>query len=163
MRKVISKGIVKGAGFMNLKNRMNYFKVGSEAMEHVMSLEQYVRKIKLDRRLKALIKVYVSKLNGCSYCIAMHTKEAKKLKADENILQNIMDWKELTALEEKEKVAFELAEHITFVSELRVDDSLYDKVRSHYNEKEYFDLVMLINQINSWNRLAISMGNSAND
>lgn len=76
----LDKGIVKIAGFSKLNNRINYYKVGSEAMEHIMSLERYVRKTKLDRKLKAMIKVYASQINGCPFCLEMHTKEAKKLK-----------------------------------------------------------------------------------
>ncbi|GAB3062784.1 carboxymuconolactone decarboxylase family protein [Virgibacillus ainsalahensis] len=163
MAGLMNKGIVKAASFMNLKNRLNYFKVAPEAMEHIMALEKYVRKTKIDRQLKALIKVYVSQLNGCSYCIEMHTKEAKKLKISDKVLNELENWRENKLFEDMERVSLELAEHITHISNLRVNDELYHRVREFYGEKEYFDLVMVINQINLWNRLSISMGNTASN
>lgn len=161
MASLINKGIVKGASLMNLKNRINYFKVSPEAMEHIMALERYVKKTKIDRQLKALIKVYVSRLNGCSYCIEMHTKEAKKLKVSDEVLNELENWRENKLFDDKESVSLELAEHITHISNLRVDEELYQRVREFYDEKEYIDLVMVINQINLWNRLSISMGNAS--
>ncbi|MEB5760122.1 carboxymuconolactone decarboxylase family protein [Mammaliicoccus sciuri] len=157
----LDKGIVKIARFSKLNNRINYYKVGSEAMEHVISLERYVRKTKLDRKLKAMIKVYASQINGCPFCLEMHTKEAKKLKISNETLESLNDWRTSKAFEDKEKAALELTEHITNISEYGVKEDLYQRVRDFYNEKEYFDLVTVINQINYWNRLAISMGNPA--
>lgn len=163
MAGLMNKGIVKAASFMNLKNRSNYFKVAPEAMEHIMALEKYVRKTKIDRQLKALIKVYVSQLNGCSYCIEMHTKEAVKLKISDKVLNELENWRENKLFDDMERVSLELAEHITHISNLRVNDELYHRVREFYDEKEYFDLVMVINQINLWNRLSISMGNTSSN
>lgn len=163
MAGLIDKGIVKGASLMNLKNRIQYYKVAPEAMEHVMAMERYVGKAKIERKLKELIKVYVSRINGCSFCIEMHTKKAKKLKISDEVLNALVNWKESTLFSEKESVSLELAEHITHISNLRVSDELYERVRGFYDEQEYIDLVMVINQINYWNRLAISMGNSANN
>lgn len=161
MAGLVNKGIVKGASLMNLKNRINYYKVAPEALEHIMALERYVRKTKIDRQLKVLIKVYVSKLNDCSFCIEMHTKEAKKLKISDEALTELKNWRENKLFNEKQRVVLELAEHVTHISNLRVNDELYHRVREFYDEKEYIDLVMVINQMNLWNRLAISMGNTS--
>lgn len=158
---LINKGIVKGGSLLNLKNRINYFKVSPEAMEHIMALERYIKKTKIDGQLKVLIKIYVSKLNGCSYCIEMHTKEAKKLKVPNEVINGLMNWRNNKLFDDKESVSLELAEHITHISNLRVNDELYQRVREFYDEKEYTDLVMIINQINLWNRLSIAMGNSS--
>lgn len=163
MANLIDKGMVKAASFMNLKNRMNYFKVSPEAMEHIIALEKYVRKTKIDPKLKVLIKVYVSQLNGCSYCIEMHTKEAKKLNISDTVLNDLKNWRKNELFDDKERVSLELAEHITHISNLRVNDELYHRVRKFYGEKEYFDLVMIINQMNLWNRLSISMGNTSSN
>lgn len=159
MADIVDKGIVKVARFSKLNNRINYFKVAPEAMEHVMSLERYVQKIKIDRKLKAMIKVYASGINGCPFCLEMHTKEAQKLKIPNETLEALNDWKDSKLFEVKEKLALELTEHITNIAEYGVSEDLYQRVREFYNEKEYFDLVAVINQINYWNRLAISMGN----
>ncbi len=79
----------------------------------------------------------------------------------QNPLESLNDWRTSKVFEDKEKAALELTEHITNISEYGVKEDLYQRVRDFYNEKEYFDLVTVINQINYWNRLAISMGNPA--
>lgn len=163
MSKLVNKGIVKAAGFMNMKNRINYFKVAPEALEKVMGLERYVRKSVIDKKLAELIKLRVSQMNGCSYCINMHTKGAKKLKVSNEQLDQLKTWNVSDIYSPNEKVALELAENMTLISEKGVSDELYDQVREHYDEKEYVDLVMIINQINMWNRLSIAMGNYASE
>lgn len=85
--------------------------------------------------------------------------EAKKLKTSEEIEQ-LSSWKDADCFSTKEKVAFELAEHVTYIAEKRLDDELYEQVRKFYDEKEYVDLILIINQINMWNRISISMGNT---
>lgn len=162
MGKLISKGIVKAARFMNLKNRINYFKVAPEALEKILELEEYVRKTSIDKKLKEMIKIRVSQINGCSYCLNMHTKGAKKLKVTDEQIDHLKKWRESNLYSKEEKIAFELAENMTYISEKGVPDELYNRVREYYDEREYVDLVMVINQINLWNRLSISMGNKAN-
>ena len=163
MSKLFNKGIVKAAGFMNMKNRINYFKVAPDALEKVMGLDRYVGKSVIDKKLAELIKLRVSQINGCSYCINMHTKAAKKLKVPIEQLDQLKAWNETEIYSPKEKVALQLAENMNLISEKGVSDELYGQVREHYDEKEYVDLVMIINQINMWNRLSISMGNRASD
>ena len=163
MGKFINKSIVKAAGLMNMKNRINYFKVAPEALEKIMDLEKYVKKTAIDRKLRELVKIRVSQINDCSYCLNMHTKEAKKLKVTDEQIDHLSTWKETNIYSEKEKVALELAENMTLISERGVNDELYNRVREHFDEKDYVDLVMIINQINMWNRLGISMGNIVND
>lgn len=160
MSKLLTKGIVKGAGYMNMKNRINYFKVAPNALEKIMELEKYVRKTSIDKKLRELIKIRVSQMNGCSYCLNMHTKAAKKLKVTDEQIDQLKEWNEASIFSPKEKVAFELAENVTLISEKGVSDELYQRVREYYNEKEYVDLIIIINQINMWNRLSISMGNT---
>lgn len=161
MSKWISKGIVKGASLMNMNNRINYFKAAPKAMEIVMEMENYVRKTNFDSLLKELIKIRVSQINGCAYCLNMHTKAAKKLNAADEQIEQLKNWREANIYSEKEKTALELAEHVTLIAEKGVDDELYQRARQHFNEQEYVDLIMVINQINAWNRISISMGNKA--
>ncbi|WP_042475872.1 carboxymuconolactone decarboxylase family protein [Bacillus ndiopicus] len=145
-----------------MKNRINYFKVAPKALEKVMELEKYVRKALVDKKLAELIKLRVSQINGCSYCLNMHTKAAQKLKISNEQIEQLKAWKETNIYSPKEQIALELAENITLISEKGVSDELYHQVREHYDEKEYIDLIMIINQINMWNRLSISMGNQVN-
>ncbi|WP_204670740.1 carboxymuconolactone decarboxylase family protein [Gracilibacillus alcaliphilus] len=144
-----------------MDNRINYFKVAPDALETIMESEKYVRKTSIDKKLKELIKIRVSQINGCSYCLNMHTKAAEKLKVSTEKMNRLDNWKETEIFTEEEKAAFELAEHMTLISENGVSNRLYEQVRQYYNEKEYVELVMVIIQINTWNRLSIAMGNHA--
>ncbi len=163
MSGLVNKGLVKGAGLMNMDNRINYFKVAPKALENMLEMEKYTKKTGIDKLLIELIKLRVSQINGCSYCINMHTKAARKRKATDEQIAQLQTWGETDIFSPQEKVALELAEHVTLISEKRVDDELYQRVREHYDEKEYVDLIVIINQINMWNRLAISMGNTVKD
>ncbi|MBR2557262.1 MAG: carboxymuconolactone decarboxylase family protein [Methanobrevibacter sp.] len=160
MSKLISKGIVRGAGLMNMESRINYFKVAPKALDKIMELEIYTRKTLIDKQLRELIKIRVSQINGCLYCLDMHTKSARKLKVTDEQIDQLETWNEAKIYSLKEKVAFELAEDVTLIAEKGVSDELYQRVRQHYDEKEYVDLIMIINQINMWNRIGISMGNT---
>jgi len=162
MSKMISKGIVRGARFMNMNNRINYYKVAPKALDKVMDLEIYTRKTLIDKKLKELIKIRVSHINGCEFCLDMHTKAAKKLKVTDEQIDQLKNWQEADIFSQEEKVAFELAENVTLIAENGVSDELYQRVREYYNEAEYVDLIIIMNQINMWNRLSISMGNVVN-
>ena len=161
---ILSSGIVKIGGLMNLKNRVNYFKVAPNGMENVMLQEKYVNKIKLDRKLIPLIKLYISLLNGCSYCIEMHYKEAKKKRVDQSRINCILKLDiDQNVFSEKERMLLSFARKVTLISERTISDKDYLKVRNHLSEKEYLDFVLLINQVNTWNRISISSGNTGKD
>lgn len=161
MAKIVNKGIVKAAGMMKMDNRMNYFKTAPEALAAVLEMDKYVRKTSIDKQLKEMIKIRVSQINGCSYCLNMHTKGARKLKINEEKLELLRNWDTTSLFSEEEKAAFRLAENLTLVSENGVSDTLFESTRKYFSEKEYVELVMVINMINTWNRLSISMGNHA--
>ncbi|MFJ7700308.1 carboxymuconolactone decarboxylase family protein [Lysinibacillus fusiformis] len=144
-----------------MEKRIDYYNIAPDAMQIMMEMEKYTKKNGIDRRLRELIKIRASQINGCAFCMNMHTADAQKMGETEQRLFCISAWRECTFYSEEEKVALELTEHITLVSEMRVPDDLYKRVRNYYTEKEYVDLVILINQINSWNRISIAMGNFA--
>ncbi|WP_042475111.1 carboxymuconolactone decarboxylase family protein [Bacillus ndiopicus] len=144
-----------------MTQRINYYEIAPDAMKIMMEMEKYTKKSGIDRKLRELIKIRASQINGCAYCINMHTADAKKMGETEQRIYCISAWRECHFYSEDEKVALELAEHITLISEKRVPDDLYKRVREHFDEREYVNLVILINQINSWNRISIAMGNVA--
>jgi len=144
-----------------MTQRMNYYEIAPDAMKIMMEMEKYTKKSSIERKLCELIKIRASQINGCAYCINMHTADAKKMGETEQRLYCISAWRECTFYSDAEKVALELTEHITLIPEKRVPNELYERVRKHFDEKAYVDLVILINQINSWNRISIAMGNVA--
>ncbi|WP_342557821.1 carboxymuconolactone decarboxylase family protein [Lysinibacillus sp. FSL P4-0201] len=144
-----------------MRQRMNYYEIAPDAMKIMTEMEKYTKKSSIERKLRELIKIRASQINGCAYCINMHTADAKKMGETEQRLYCISAWRECTFYSDAEKVALELTEHITLIPEKRVPNELYERVRKHFDEKAYVDLVILINQINSWNRISIAMGNVA--
>ncbi|AUS86665.1 hypothetical protein LBYS11_10100 [Lysinibacillus sp. YS11] len=144
-----------------MTQRMNYYEIAPDAMKIMTEMEKYTKKSSIERKLRELIKIRASQINGCAYCINMHTADAKKMGETEQRLYCISAWRECTFYSDAEKAALELTEHITLIPEKRVPDELYERVRKHFDEKAYVDLVILINQINSWNRISIAMGNVA--
>ncbi len=141
-----------------MEQRINYLEIAPEAIGIMMEMEKYNRSTGLDRKLRELIKIRASLINGCAYCINMHTADARKVGETEQRIFCVSVWRDSDFYTDAEKVGLELAEHVTLVPTMRVPDELYNRVRIHYSEKDYVDLVILINQINNWNRISISMG-----
>ncbi|MET3194794.1 carboxymuconolactone decarboxylase family protein [Bacillus sp. OAE603] len=144
-----------------MEKRVDYYSLAPEAIKIMMEMEKYTKTSSIDRTLRELVKIRASQLNGCAYCINMHTTEARKMGETEQRLYCISAWNDCTFYTDSEKVALELTEHVTLIPNKGVPEALYDRIRNHFSEKEYVDLVILINQINSWNRISIAMGNKA--
>lgn len=164
MKKLVSKGIVKVGSFMNMNNRVNYFKVSPVGMENVMLQEKYVNKIKMDRKLIPLVKLYISLLNGCSYCIELHYKEAVKKKVEKKYIDTIINLDiENEIFNNKEKTILLFSKKLTLITEHFISDEDYLNMRKYLSEKEYIDFILLINQVNTWNRISIGSGNIGNE
>jgi len=146
---------------MKMEQRINYYEIAPEALNIMLEMEKYTKTTAIERKLRELIKIRASQINGCAYCLNMHTIDARKMGETEQRIYCVSAWRECDFYTDAEKVALELAEHLTLVSAMRVPDDIYNRVREHFSDKEYVDLVIMINQINSWNRLSISMGNFA--
>ena len=146
-----------------MKQRMDYSKVAPEAFQLMLKMEMYTKSVGIDEKLRELIKIRASQINGCAFCLNMHTAEARKKGETEQRLYCVSAWRECNFYTNQEKAALELTEHVTSIATERLPDELYHHVREFFTEKEYVDLVFLINQINSWNRLSVSMGSFATE
>lgn len=144
-----------------MAKRMDYYKVAPEALKIMMSMDAYINSTAIDPKLIELIKIRASQINGCAFCLNMHAADAKKRGESDQRIFCVGVWEECAFYSDQEKAALELAEHVTLVPHKRVPDLVYNRVRQHYDEKGYVDLIMIINQINSWNRISIAMGNEA--
>lgn len=143
---------------MNL--RVNHYDANPSVYETMMVLEAHIKKSGLDPSLYELIKLRASQINGCSFCINMHGEHLlKKGEQFERILL-LTVWREVSVFSEKEKAVLQLTECVTNISECGVPDHVYQNVRAHFDEKQYVDLIMAINTINSWNRIGIATGMS---
>lgn len=144
-----------------MSNRINYEKVRPDNIKVMFEMEKLLANNTIDKELQELIKIRVSQINGCAFCLNMHTDDAHKIGVDEKRIYLLNAWNDTDIYSDKEKAALELAEAVTLISERKVPDTLYDKVRAYYSEEEYTDLIFIIGQINTWNRISISMGNKA--
>tara|TARA_R110000868_G_scaffold144150_1_gene362905 strand:- start:29441 stop:29893 length:453 start_codon:yes stop_codon:yes gene_type:complete len=139
-----------------MKQRLNYAKIAPDALKAMVELEKYVADSGLQRSLYELVKTRASQINGCAYCLDMHTKDARKAGETEQRLYALNAWRETPFYTERERAALEWTEALTLISENDVSDLLYESVHTHFNEKEMVALTMAIVAINGWNRLAIS-------
>lgn len=146
---------------MIMKARMNYRSANPGALNAMLQLEKHVQESGLDKNLMELIKIRASQINGCAFCLDMHTKDARKLGETEQRIYLLNAWREAGFYTEAERAALALTEAVTLISTGGVSDEIYGEVREHFDEKQYVALIMAINAINSWNRIAISTGMTA--
>ena len=139
-----------------MEQRLNYIKVAPAAIQAMRGVEEYARKSGLEATLLELVRLRASQINGCAYCIDMHTKDARAAGESEQRLYGLSVWREAPFYSERERAAMEWTEAVTQVSDRHVPDEVYESVRRHFSEKELVDLTMAVIAINGWNRLAIS-------
>jgi AhpD family alkylhydroperoxidase len=137
--------------------RINVSKaLSSDAYKAMYALEHYVQKSSLEHSIQYLIQIRASMINGCAYCIDMHTKDARAAGESEQRLYGLAAWKETPYYSERERAALLWTDAVTLVSETHVPDEVYEQARKHFNEQELIDLTLAVIAINSWNRLVIS-------
>ena len=139
-----------------MKPRMNYFQTAPETVNALLALEKQVTSSGLEQSLIELVKIRASQINGCAYCIHMHTQDARKHGETEQRLYLLNAWREAPVYTERERAALAWTEAVTLISETHAPDDVYEQVRAQFSEAETVNLTMLIATINAWNRLAIS-------
>ena len=138
-----------------MTQRLNPFTVAPEGFNALRGVEKYLASCGLDQKLLALVKMRVSQINGCTYCLHMHSDEAHKLGETDMRLLVLDGWRESTLYAPRERAALGWAESLTHIAETRAPDDLYENARRHFSEKELADLSIAIAMINAWNRLCI--------
>jgi AhpD family alkylhydroperoxidase len=139
-----------------MSTRIDYNKIAPEAFRAMFGLERYVRDSGLEPSLLHLIKMRASQINGCAYCLDMHSKDARAAGETEQRLYVLNAWREAPFYTERERAALAWTEALTLIAENHVSDEIYNEVRQHFSEKELADLSLAVVAINGWNRLAIS-------
>lgn len=124
-------------------------------------VEEYVRASDLERSLLELVRLRASRMNGCAYCVDMHTKDARDQGETEQRLYEVAVWQDAPFFTERERAALAWTEAVTWVSWQRVPDNVYQAARRHFSEKELVDLTMAVIAIDGWNRLSISFRREA--
>lgn len=139
-----------------MSGRFDYARVAPAANEAMRGVEQYVRTSGLERSLLELVKIRASQLNGCAYCLDMHTKDARAAGETEQRLAVLAAWRDAPFYSDRERAALEWTEAVTMLGREGVSDDLYDRARQAFSEAELVNLTMAIIAINGWNRLSIA-------
>ncbi len=139
-----------------MPSRLDYGAAAPEGLAAMRRLEAYVRQSGLEASRLELVKTRASQINGCAYCIDMHTKDARAHGETEQRLYALSAWRETPFFTERERAALAWTELLTRVADHGVGDREFGAVRAHFGEKELADLTLAIVAINGWNRLAIA-------
>src|SRR5690349_12713924 len=139
-----------------MKARIDLMQVNPGIIRAMLGLERQIRQAGLDGRLLDLVRMRASQINGCAYCLDMHSKDARANGETEQRLYALDAWRETPYYSARERAALEWTEGLTLVSESHVSDELYDRVREQFSEDELAHLSLAIVAINGWNRLNIA-------
>jgi len=122
----------------------------------MLGIEHYLQQSGLEASLLHLIKLRVSQINGCAYCIDMHWKDLRAAGESEQRLYGLDAWEESPYYTDRERAAFAWAESVTNIQDGHVPDAVFEHVKKFFSEKELADLTLAVTAINSWNRLSIA-------
>lgn len=138
-----------------MASRLDYAQVEPEGYRILVTLNRFVKNCGLEHPLLELIKIRASQINGCAYCIDMHTKDARLAGETEQRIYALNAWAETSFYTERERAALAWTEAVTLIGENHVPDEVYQSARQQFSEKELVDLTLAVILINGWNRLAI--------
>ena len=139
-----------------MEQRINAYEKGQGAIKAMMGLEVYLAKSSIEKNLLHLIKYRVSQINGCAYCLDMHSKDLRAAGESEQRLYVLDAWREAPFYTDRERAALAWAESLTKVTEGQVPDAVYEQARAQFSEEELIDLTLAVTTINAWNRISIA-------
>src|SRR6516225_4077319 len=140
----------------SVQPRLDAMKVSPELFKAMLGLEKYIEASGLDKKLLDLVKIRASQINGCAYCIVMHTNDARKHGESDEWMHLLNAWNEAPIFSARERAALAWTEAVTKISDRHVPDEVYDEACRHFSEKELVDLTAAVVAINAWNRAAIA-------
>jgi AhpD family alkylhydroperoxidase len=138
-----------------MQTRQNYMKISPAAMQALLGLETYLAKSSIEHPLLHLVKMRASQVNGCAYCLDMHSKDARAEGETEQRLYTLDAWRETPFFSPRERAALAWTEALTLVAQTHAPDDVYAQARAEFSEQELADLTLAIVAINGWNRISI--------
>ena len=138
-----------------MNTRIDYFKASPNVVAAMMALEKACNKLGIDPRLLDLVKLRASQINGCAFCMDLHTSDARKAGESERRLATLSAWRETPFFTERERAALAWTESITCIASTHAPDADYAHLAAHFDAKEMADLTLAIVTINAWNRFGI--------
>lgn len=139
-----------------MEQRINLMEKGGGAIGAMLGLSGYLAKSGLEKNLLHLVEFRVSQINGCAYCLDMHSKDFRASGDTEQRLYLLAAWRESPFYSERERAALEWAENVTRLGENGVSDAIYERAKKQFGETELIDLTLAVVAINGWNRLNIA-------
>jgi AhpD family alkylhydroperoxidase len=138
-----------------MQSRLDFYKASLAGTRAMMALEKVVSECGLEKPLMELVRLRASQINGCAFCVDMHTTDARKGGETERRLASVVVWREAPFFSERERAALEWTEALTLVAQTHVPDAVWDAVRPHFTDQELAELTMLVVTINGWNRISV--------
>ena len=139
-----------------MQQRLNFYAASPNAIKVMRNAEEFLAKSTIEKPLAELVRLRASQINGCAFCVDMHTTDARKGGETERRLATVVVWRETPFFTERERAALEWTEALTLVADNHVPDSVWEAVKPHFSDTELFELSLLITTINAWNRFAIA-------
>ncbi len=139
-----------------MQPRLDYWSAAPALLQNFLTLNTAIEESGLERSLIHLVKLRASQINGCAYCIDLHTREAKKDGETEQRLYLVPAWHDSFLYSERERTAFKWTESLTRLGSSTPDDALFEETRNHFSDEEMVKLTAVITMINTWNRLSIA-------
>lgn len=141
-----------------MKSRLSMKTVQPKAYQAMDALEKYINASSIEKLHRELIKIRASQINGCAYCVDMHTRDARKLGLSEQKAYLISTWREAgTIFTDEEKLLFQLTEEVTLIHQHGLGDSVYEQALQTFGESQTAQILMAIITINAWNRIGIGL------
>ncbi|MEM5313791.1 carboxymuconolactone decarboxylase family protein [Paraburkholderia sp. JHI869] len=139
-----------------MQARLDFYKASPEGTKAMIALEERASKSSIEKPLAELVRLRASQINGCAYCVDMHTADARKGGETDRRLATVSVWRETPFFTERERAALEWTESVTLLAQTHVPDEVWDRVKPHFSDQEIADLTLLIIAINGWNRIAVT-------
>jgi AhpD family alkylhydroperoxidase len=138
-----------------MQSRLDFYKASPTGTRAMMALEKTISECGLEKPLMELVRLRASQINGCAFCVDMHTTDARKGGETERRLAAVVVWREAPFFSARERAALEWTEALTLVAQTHVPDAVWDAVRPHFTDQELADLTLLVVAINGWNRISV--------
>ncbi len=142
-----------------MEPRLKYGQLAPEGFARMRDLEHYLNNgAGIEASLRELVRLRASLVNGCKYCIGLHTSELQKLNETAERIAGVADWRSLDVYTKRERAALAWAEAVTDIQDGHAPDELYEAVRAQFSDVETVNLTLVITTINAWNRISIALG-----
>lgn len=139
-----------------MEKRIDIQELEPKAYTAMFALEKYLKSTDIDAQIRELIKIRASQINGCAYCIEMHTEEAIGRGENQKRIFALSAWRESPLFNSREKAALQMTEEISLISKKGLTSKTYDTAKEHFSDNEIAQIIMQIGTINIWNRIAVA-------